>query len=252
MNNYVIFQTKNQKKRLIPWMLYHKNQGFKNFIYFDDFSEDDSISTAEEASKKYNINLKIFKTDGIGTSYTYEQSQKPNDYGAQDFINRIIRSYNKGIEIVKSEEKESNPYLAFLDPDEFLVTSTEEKVSSVLENLNQNHYYVQSYDIKNNYEFDGFYPANEKTNYRWCDVDRLNTIFKHRGKSVIKLKSIEPNLSQSGDVVHNLAKSGYLIPDSNTLRIHHFRVPCLSDSIKWKEDLTLINISKELQKLYDL
>ena len=50
----IIFQSKNQEKRLFSWILYHKYQGFDKFIYFDDYSEDNSIETVKNISKKYS------------------------------------------------------------------------------------------------------------------------------------------------------------------------------------------------------
>lgn len=249
--HHIIFQSKNQEKRLLPWILYHKYQGFDKFIYFDDYSEDNSVEIANDISKKYDIDILILKTDKIGPTYSFNQTQSSNMYGGFDFVNRIVRSYNRGIDIIKQSSVDDNIFVAFLDIDEFLVSDLDSKISSILENQNNDHLYIQSYDLKN-VCLDDFYISNSDSKYRWCEESRKTTEFKERGKSVIKLKKLIEPLKEDNSVVHTLYNNGYIYPNSKILRIHHFRIPCLSNSIKFIEDDTLINKSKEVMKYYGL
>ena len=118
----IIFQSKNQEQRLLSWILYHKYQGFDKFIYFDDFSEDCSIDVANNLKNKYHIDLTILKTDGVGSTYNLEQTKNSNLYGGMNFVNRIIRSYNTGIDLLKTMNISEDSFVAFLDIDEFLVS----------------------------------------------------------------------------------------------------------------------------------
>jgi len=43
MKNCIITQAKDQANRLTDLLLYHYDQGFDTFLYFDDYSEDNSI-----------------------------------------------------------------------------------------------------------------------------------------------------------------------------------------------------------------
>lgn len=253
MNDCIIFQSKNQQKRLLPWILYHKFQGFDKFVYFDDFSEDDSVQEAQRIAKKYNIDVSIFNTDNIGDKINYEQTQNSNSYGGNSSINfRIVRSYNRGIDFLKSLKNYENNYVAFLDVDEFLVTNESRKINEIIRQINSDHLYVHSFDIKPDFNLNDFYINDEKTKYRWCENSRKQTEFFSRGKSIIKLNKLIRPLEEKSNIVHVLYETGYINCDYDSLRIHHFRIPCLSNNISFIEDNTLINKAKEIVKYYDL
>jgi hypothetical protein len=249
--NTIIFQAKNQKQRLLPWLLYHKYYGFDKFIYFDDHSNDGSVEACKEIAQKYDIDLSVTNTDGIGPLYDYTQTQNSNSYGGTSFVNRIVRSYNKGIELIKNTPINENSFIGFLDIDEFLVSNSDETIGFILKNEQHNHLYVQSFDIQN-VSLDDFYPSSEKTKYRWCEESRKSTIFSSRGKSLIRLKNLTTPLQEKDNVVHILYDNGYKFYESEILRIHHFRIPCLDNNIKFIEDYTLINKSNEVKKYYGL
>lgn len=140
----IVFQSKNQEKRLLPWILYHKYQGFDKFIYFDDFSEDNSIEVAKDISKKYDIDLQVFETDNQGDKCNYEQTQNSNSYGGNSSINfRIVRSYNSGIKLIKKWKLNPKTFIAFLDVDEFIVSNSDEKIKNILNDSEHNHLYIQ-------------------------------------------------------------------------------------------------------------
>ena len=64
--NCIITQSKDQGERLKDWVLYHYEEGFDTFLYFDDYSEDNSIEILNNLKEKYAINIIIRYSDGLG------------------------------------------------------------------------------------------------------------------------------------------------------------------------------------------
>lgn len=57
MKNCIITQTKDQSNRFKDWILYHKEEGFDTIIYFDDYSEDNSVEVIKDISDEYDVNI---------------------------------------------------------------------------------------------------------------------------------------------------------------------------------------------------
>lgn len=257
--NCIITQAKDQGKRLKDWILYHYEEGFDTFIFFDDYSEDDTIEILKKISDKYNINIIINNSDGFGNKKSLYEMTNSNNYGGDISINyRIIRSYNLGLQIARDLDK--NSICAILDVDEFLV-SNEGKVINVVKNLLDNkfkHIYVNSFDVYDGFIVDDWYTTQECTKYRWDFISRNNSIFKNRGKSICLSSSII-EIPQGPNCVHTLKENineeyfkNIDIEDFNKLRIHHFRNPMLDKTILLEEDVTLINKMRIIKEKYEI
>jgi hypothetical protein len=260
MKNCIITQAKDQSNRLKDWIIYHKEQGFDLFIYFDDFSEDDSIENLKEISLKHNINIIINNTDGLGSTKTKVEMSNSNSYLADTSINnRIIRSYNKGLEISRN----INPDMvcAIIDVDEFLVTNRVERVADVIKDTmlekKTKHLYIHSFDVSDDFEINDWYSTNEITRFRWDYDYRNDTVYKYRGKSICVSSEIE-KIPEGPNYVHSLRDCDveYInkinVTDFDTLRIHHYRKPCMDKSFKFIEDRTLLDKMKKIKEKYDL
>lgn len=257
MHKYaIVTQAKDQAERLLPWFLYHYEQGFDTFVYFDDFSVDDTLSVIQQIKYDYDINILHFNTDNVGNKMTFQQMKNSNSYGGDNTINfRIIRSYNSGIKLLKSIS--DNFVTAFLDVDEFVVSPTG-KVTDILEqNLtsHKEHFFIQSFDIDSNFNLSPFYISDDSTKMRWDYESRQKTIFSTRGKSIIKLSKVDTILQEDG-MVHSIVKNSEVHSDSfvnhDLLRLHHFRKPSLDPKIELVEDTTLIDIANNIKQKYNL
>ena len=247
-NHCIIVQSKNQEERLLPWFLYHKNQGFSKFLYFDDFSEDNSVKTALEIRDLYDIDIEVHETDGKGTMHSYENSRDSNSYGTSSLCDRIIRSYNSGLEILRNQMDDA--YVAFIDTDEYLVTSIPDKtVVDVINDFNNEHLYIHSFDVKDGFS-NGDFPYNDESSYRWDFEDRKkNKVYWQRGKSIGGLNLVD-KMKELPNVVHTITSppergptgtyyDALNIENYDVLRIHHFRKPNQDPNIKITFDNTL-------------
>ncbi len=254
----MITQAKDQSLRLKDWILYHYEEGFDTFIYFDDYSEDDSLDNINNISQKYNINIIVKYSDGLGNRKSRSAMSDSNSYGGDTSINyRIIRSYNQGLNLVR----QNNPsaICAFLDVDEFLVSNTG-RVSDVIDQLmfekKTGHLYIHSFDIDDKWIAEDWYSCNENTKFRWSYESRLDSAYKYRGKSVCVASEII-EIPQGPNYVHSLrdCDSEYIekinILEHDSLRIHHFRTPCLDNKIEFIEDTTLIDKMTKIKNNYD-
>lgn len=134
MKNCIITQAKDQSFRLKDWILYHKEEGFDTIIYFDDYSEDNSVEVMKNISSKYNINIIINYSDNIGNRKTKQEMTNSNSYGGDISINnRLIRSYNTGLKIARGLNTDS--ICAIIDVDEFLVSNCDKKVVDVISDM---------------------------------------------------------------------------------------------------------------------
>ena len=123
MNNVIVTQAKDQSHRLLPWFLNHYEQGFDTFIFFDDYSVDNTKEVIYEIKNKYNINIIYCQTDGVGSIRTLEETRDSNVYNADESLHfRLCRSYNIGLQIVKQINPDA--FVAFLDVDELSTRSS--------------------------------------------------------------------------------------------------------------------------------
>jgi hypothetical protein len=126
MKNCIITQAKDQSNRLKDWILYHKEEGFDTIIYFDDYSEDNSVEFIKNISNEYDINIIVNYSDNIGNRKNQQEMANSNSYGGDISIhNRLIRSYNSGLKIARELDSES--ICAIIDVDEFLVSNSDKK-----------------------------------------------------------------------------------------------------------------------------
>lgn len=258
--NCIITQAKDQSKRLKDWILYHYEEGFDTFIYFDDYSEDNSIEVINNISKKYNINIIVNYSDGIGNRMSRIDMMNSNSYGFDQSINnRLIRSYNSGLKIARSIDPSS--ICAIIDVDEFLVSSHLKVIDAVkilMKYKNINHIHINSFDVDDNFDLNqDWYTINENTKFRWDYEYRKKTIYNARGKSVCVASEIV-EIPQGPGYVHVLKDFHYSkyfykinVDDYDSLRIHHYRKPCLDKNFKFVEDRTLLNKMIKIKEKYE-
>jgi hypothetical protein len=263
MKNVIVTQTKDQSTRLLPWFLNHYEQGFDAFIFFDDYSEDDTINIINYIKNEYKIKIIYCQTDGIGSIRTTEETKNSDVYNGDTSLHyRLCRSYNTGLQMVKQINSEA--FIAFLDVDEFLVTNQNKKIVDIINELYQEnnfgHLHIQSLDIDDTFELDGFYTVSEKSKYRWNYEVRQNTMWAHRGKSIVRADYID-KINQYPNVVHTLFDNGrdcgvftkpYIIPNIDDLKIHHFRKPSNDPNMKLEYDDTLYNFSVKIKDKYNI
>ena len=250
MNNIIITQLKNQSNRIKDWILYHYAEGFDGFIIFDDFSED---STEEEIIKirdKFNINIIVKKTDGLGNSYGLMACKDSNSYGGDSSLSdRILRTINTGYEMAYNINP--NSFCAFIDVDEFIMTNSDKKVTDVIHEkfgLNYKQIQIRNIDVLHNYELTDWYTNNiDLKTWNYEDL-RNHEVWKYRNKAVLKtgfcklLKFIHCPC-QEGDK----ESYTYIEDDFNELRLLHFRTPNL-DTMRWESDDIA---SKKFKQIYE-
>jgi len=156
--NCIITQQKDQSFRLRDWILYHYNEGFDTFIIFDDKSEDNSVYVLQKLAQTYNININIQITDDEGPIHNQANTKNSNTYHFDgDFHRRIVRSFNRGLNIVKKHNPDA--ICSFTDVDEFLVTDERTNVVDVIKSqfklLNTSHIYINSFDVNDDFILDG-------------------------------------------------------------------------------------------------
>jgi hypothetical protein len=258
--NCIITQAKDQSFRLKDWILYHYEEGFDTFIYFDDYSEDNSISVINDISKKYDINIIVNYSDGIGNKKSITEMMDSNSYGGDTSINyRLIRSYNSGLKIAR--EIDPNSICAIIDVDEFLVSNYHKSLDAIKILMNERmvgQLYINSFDINDDFDVSmAWYSTNENTKFRWDYDFRKNTYFKTRGKSVC-ISSYINEIPQEPGYVHVLKKfdekyffDNIDVNDYDFLRMHHYRKPCMDRSFKFVEDRTILDKMIKIKEKYD-
>ena len=255
MNNVVITQLKNQSGRLRDWILYHYEEGFETFIIYDDYSEDDTVKEIEEIKNKYNINIIIKYTDGIGGKYGIEDCKNSESYGMDiSFHKRLCRSYTQGNNYVKSINP--NAICAIIDVDEFLVTSENKKAIDVIKEemgrLNSKQLVINSFDIDDGFTIGDWYTTQDICSNRWSYEKTMKTHFNARYKSVIVSEDLEEVVQAhilkwaDNPIIEN-----FRVYDFEKLRIHHFRKPTLPIKIEFDKDFTMINKMKIIRDKYE-
>jgi len=252
MNNVIITQIKNQEERVYDWILYHFKEGFDTFIFFDDFSQDSTISEIKRFEEDFGVKVYLYQTDERGRSYSINESKYSETYGSDDNLNnRIRRSYTKGNDFVKSVNPEA--ICCFLDVDEFLVTNENKKVTEVVKEIFEkekcNQIFIYNFDILHDYKLEKNLIHKNENYYRW-DFNDVNShsVWKDRKKCITFSKSTGIVFS-----VHEINKVDGLSFESrdyNKLRMHHFRIPNLPNSSSIK--FVLDNTVKEKMILNDL
>ncbi len=157
---------KNQGNRLVEWVNYHHNLGFNKFIIYLDNCDDNSY----EILKSLNtIDISIYETKDIDINY-----KNP------DWISRSHKMYNHCLKKYNNCE-----WICFIEVDEFIYPQKKDiNVTDFLNNLNSDCLYINSWDFKG--PFDENKPILNQSNLIWSDSQRFNSIYKYRGKSIIK------------------------------------------------------------------
>lgn len=259
MKNCIITQAKDQSARIKDWILYHYEEGFDTFIYFDDYSTDNSIEILEKIKIDYGINIIINFSDAIGNTIQTSQMSNSNSYAGDSTVNyRIIRSYNRGLEIAKSSN--INSICAFIDIDEFITSdslNSIEMITKLLEEKNTKHLYLASFDVQDDWLVQDWYTTDKNTRLRWDFDSRQSSPYRYRGKSVCLASAIE-EIKQEPNYVHCLVHCNeeyanqISVTDHTSLRIHHYRKPILSNSIEFVEDFTIINKMLSIKEKYKI
>jgi hypothetical protein len=261
MKNIIITQARNETKRLENWIAYHQSQGFDGLIYYDDYSNDDTIDKLGKIKEKYGFEIFIKKTDdAIAKKYA---SDNPDSYGGGTGLHyRIIRSFNSGLRLAKGM---GNDILcALIDVDEFLVSDSNDNIASIIRDIMAarkiNHLYIHSFDVSDKFSFNTWITTQPETINRWDYRSRQNTNFRGRGKSVVLSSFFERDIIQAPNNIHALENSPDGIAetspknffDFSQLRIHHFRKPTICNKIVFCQDDTLykktINLDRKLNK----
>lgn len=253
MKHFLITQARNESHRLKNWLTYHASQGIDGVVFFDDYSTDDTAVNIKNICADLNITLHYHLTDGYGEMFETGNSES---YGFSSSCNhRIIRSLSYGITLCKNLYQDQC-MLYCLDVDEYVVSSTQESVSSITQNMmlqnNIQRIYCHSFDVDDRYAMSEFITKQPESCYRWDFKSRQQSIFKNRGKSICLSSFISSPLPLAGNVVHDL---GIMVTDMEsfldfaTLRLHHFRKPPLIDpnyTIGFCYDDTLLNKSRDI------
>ncbi len=259
MNSCIITQAKDQSTRLKDWVLYHYEEGFDTFIYYDDHSEDDSIEVMRKISQDYGINIIINYSDNMGNKKSSAEMKDSNSYGGDTSIhNRLIRSYNSGLNLARSQNP--NAICAIIDVDEFLVSNNGtslDAIKALMKSREMNHLYINSFDIDDNFNTDKeWYTTQDSTKFRWDYEYRANTMYRTRGKSVC-LASDVIEIPQGPNYIHVLRDisdeyfTKFNVEDYDYLRMHHYRKPCMDKNFKFVEDSTLLNKMIKIREKYE-
>jgi flagellar assembly factor FliW len=232
--------------------------------------------THEMLVEKYKNDktVHIYQSDkGAETSIIFDN---PNQYaGNEDIHQRIIRSYNSSINIIKMMFSESEKVCFFLDVDEYMVCCDPElDVKKSLSDINfeeKNRLLLLSFDMMppESKKFDKNMPVYLQSNKRWSEDTRFNKTgeFSMRTKIGVLIDSCDSITSvHSGDIrtarqwsLSNIQllsdkmiicnEAGeynkLLEADKNRIRIFHYRD--LPQSERWnllydEEDNSVINI----------
>lgn len=235
----IVTHVKDDANVIVPWIIYHFDQGFEHFIIYDDCSTDNTIKLVEECSKKYGITLSLYSANN-------PPHQKMRGSALAD---SQIRCYKHAAQILKDEDPQ---WVAFMDVDEFLVP----KSGNVIKTCNDlfleigEHLYVQSFDIDDRFTYEEFYLTSEYSRVRWEYESRQKTMYKERGKTIINNKLLSKPVGGVHGVLADWKEMKFV--NHEILRIHHFRKPNQDKMIKLIPDDTLYNLGIKLKEKYNL
>jgi hypothetical protein len=245
MKYAIVTQIRNQENRIYDWLKYHSSQGFDTFIIFDDFSDDSTESEIRRAESELFINVILEKSDNIGGQYKADDSQS---YAWDSSLHeRLCRSYDRGIKIATSLNKDS--ICAVIDVDEFLVSDSNEKVTTIIQNIFDynkcSQILVFNFDIRHDYKLEkGFLYKNKFERWNYDDVNN-DDIWKNRCKSIV-ISSHVSSVNFVHLIINPPSSETFSNRDYSLLRMLHFRIPNQpnTSNIKFVKDKKLCNIFK--------
>jgi hypothetical protein len=160
--------TNNQGSRLEEWVTYHSNLGHTKFIIFLDNCSDNS-ETVLKKMIDIGIDIDIYKTQDFGPEvmslYWIQRSHVMYDF--------VLEKYSY------------LDWITFIEVDEFIFPQTKEtNLPTFLKSIDSKCLYINSWDFKP--PFDENKKILGQSNYVWTDSQRYNSIYRFRGKSIIK------------------------------------------------------------------
>ena len=181
----IVTQVRNESKRIVEWINFHKKVGFEKFIVFDDESSDNLRQIVEGID-----GVIIQRALNFGTKF--ETDNQNNYAGSSDLQVRIRDSLKRGMQILQSENFD---WAACIDVDEFVVPTQDNKVTDYLSQLNNDvlKVYVASFDMR--CPIDLSRSVVEQSTVRWSEKTRVEGSvngtrgwFCSRGKSIVNLR----------------------------------------------------------------
>lgn len=205
--------TKNQGNRLKEWIEYHEKLGHKKFIIFLDNCNDNSEEVLESL-KNINFDIDIYKTEDFG-----------NEVFRVGWIQRSHKMYDFVL------EKYSNfDWISFIEVDEFIFPQKNTDFVSFLNSLESDCLYINSWDFKP--PFDENKKILGQSYFIWTDEQRYNSIYRFRGKSIIRpykfMKCMDAHHFMQKN---NLVSSEFKINHVNFLQINYGKEVTIDDSL---------------------
>ena len=239
--NAIITQIKNEENKIYDWLVYHINEGFDTIVLIDDHSTDKTIDIVNEVREQYNVNIIVEES-----VFLYFPELK-SEFG--NFLDRQVRSINRGLQIVKEIDNEGTA--TFIDPDEFMVTNEIKPVVQVIREMmneeNCNEILFHNFDVKSGYDYGRGFTKDETTKYRWSyEGLENNGHWNSRRKGTILVKYANditfvhvPNQNEQAIMYWN--------ENNERLRMHHYRTPNLTEDITdWSVDYSIIDKMKKI------
>lgn len=99
----LITQIYNEENRILDWIKYHKKIGIDRILIYDDLSVDNTEQIVGDYIKTDDSVSMHFSDKKVRSNIKFNSG---NDYaGNEDIHQRIIRSYNSGLKLIKEEWK---------------------------------------------------------------------------------------------------------------------------------------------------
>lgn len=183
----IVGQSYNESNRIIDWIRYHRKAGVDDVLIFDDLSIDGTYDLVKDYIDNIDGNVTLLNTDkSAKTNVVYTN---PNQYSFEDLNQRLLRSYNFGLNLLKERYKDELVVIFFLDIDEYMVPCNFKSLKEEIQDLDLNKYtrlLVSSYDIKppidDKFENSGV-PVYIQSNLTWTDdLRNKKGSFKNRTK----------------------------------------------------------------------
>jgi hypothetical protein len=250
-----VTQVRNESKRVLEWINFHKKVGIERFIIFDD----DSSDNLREIAKKIP-GVSILRAINYGQKFSTDNQ---NSYaGSEELQVRIRDSLKTGCSILK---KENFDWAACIDVDEFIVPTSSNTIQEYLKTLKAEipKIYLASFDMKCPIDLD--HSVIKQSLHRWSEDTRVHGralgvdgLFKTRGKSMINLEKWSggmncvhiitddhfqysgTDLSKYPHISEDPYYKKYMTGFDTHLRLFHYRNNGLLQSYDEKDDRALV------------